>query len=142
MNKRIVFVDSALGLVFGIIIGGVLWLIFLPFKYPSDYIFGLMLSVLLLPTIEECCKFIPLRLSLFKENYILIGLFVGLGFAMLENFTYLYNSNVSFDNRIRATILHMATGTIMGFFISRKKGWLGLLLAITLHCLFNFWLSF
>lgn len=146
-DKRAIFVDSALGLVFGIIMGGILYLFFLLFKYPTNYAFGLILSVVLLPIAEECCKFIPLKFSLFKENYILIGLFVGLGFALIENFQYLYiwygrYGNIPFDSRIKATILHITTGLLMGYFISKKKGWLGLLLAILLHSLFNFLIVF
>jgi RsiW-degrading membrane proteinase PrsW (M82 family) len=146
-DKRAILVDSALGLVFGIIVGGVLCLFFQLFQYPSTHLLDIILSIALLPILEECCKFIPLRLSLFKENYILVGLFVGLGFALIENLQYLfiwYNQygNVPFDSRIKATILHIATGVILGFFVSKKKGWLGLLLAITLHAIFNFWIGF
>jgi RsiW-degrading membrane proteinase PrsW (M82 family) len=146
-NRRTILVDSALGLVFGIMIGGVLCLFFQLFKYPQSYALDIILSLALLPALEESVKYLPLRLSLFKENYVLIGLFVGLGFAMIENFKYLYifyneYGYIAFDIRIKATILHITTGIILGYFVSKKKGWLGLLLAILLHSLFNFWIGF
>ena len=146
-NKRTNLVDSALGLVFGIIGGGILCSFFQLFQYPRHYTLDIILSVAMLPILEETMKYLPLRLSLFKENYILIGLFVGLGFALIENFQYLfiwYNryGNVPFDSRIKATILHTATGIILGYFVSKKKSWLGLLLAIMFHSLFNFFIGF
>jgi len=142
MNGKELILDCALGLVFGIIVGGVLFLISLPIKFPTDTLAIIIISTILFCLTEEVSKFVPLKLNLFKTNHIWIGLFVGFGFAMLENFTYLYNRNAVLHNRIPSTILHIITGMIMGYFVSKKKSWIGLLLAIILHCAFNFYLTF
>lgn len=141
MNRKELILDCALGLIFGIIAGGVLFLISLPIKFMTDTLAIIIISTILLCASEEIVKFIPLKLKLFKTNYVWIGLFVGLGFAMLENLTYLYNRNAVLYNRIPSTILHMITGGIMGYFVSKKKSWLGLLLATIIHCVFNFYLK-
>jgi RsiW-degrading membrane proteinase PrsW (M82 family) len=133
-------VDFGLGLVAGIMSCGVLWLIFELFEYPKDFLFGLLLSVLFLPILEELTKYFPLKLSLFKENYVLIGFGIGLGFALMETFIRVYPSFSHLDWRFKPSLLHITTATLMGFSISKKKGWIGLLIAIALHCLYNFWI--
>lgn len=135
--KKALVLDSALGFVFGIIICSILFFVSRIFTYPDGTTTGILLSVLFLPIIEEVAKFIPLKLSLCKENHIWIGLFVGFGFAVFENLTYIYNQGAVTYNRIPATILHITTGVIMGYFISKKKSWIGLILAIILHGAFN-----
>lgn len=141
MNRKELILDCALGLVFGIIVGGVLFLITLPIKFSTETSAIIIISTVLLCTSEEIVKFIPLKLRLFKTNYVWIGLFVGFGFAMLENFAYLYSRNAVLYNRIPSTILHMITGMIMGYFISKKKSWIGLLSAVIIHCAFNLYLK-
>jgi len=141
MNRKELILDCALGLMFGIIASGMVFLILLPIKFSNDTLAIIIISTILFCFTEEVLKFIPLKLNLFKKNYIWIGLSVGFGFAMLENFIYLYNRNAVIYDRISPTILHIITGAIMGYFISKKKSWIGLLLAIIIHCAFNLYLK-
>ena len=147
MRSKSLFLEGALGFILGIILCGSLFLFFSIFNYPSSKIIDILFALLLFPVIEEAFKYLPLQSSLFKRNYILVGLMIGLGFGLLENFIYIYPhfnqfGSILFAYRIKATSLHIATGLLMGFAVSKKKGWLGLLLAILLHSLFNFFIEF
>lgn len=146
MNKTLIL-ESALGFILGIILCGSLFLLFEMFSYPESAVPDVLLSLLFLPVIEEVFKYLPLQSSLFKRNYIIVGLMIGLGFGMLENFIYIYPyfsqfGSILFSYRIKATLLHIFTGGVMGFAVSKNKGWLGLMSAITIHSLFNFFIGF
>jgi RsiW-degrading membrane proteinase PrsW (M82 family) len=147
MGSKTLFLDGVLGFVVGVVICGVLFLLFDIFTYPKDIVAGVLLSAVFLPTIEEVFKYLPLQSSLFKGNYIIVGLMIGLGFGMLESFVRIYPhlnqfGSMLFTYRSGATLLHLDTGLLMGFAVSKKKGWIGLLLAILLHSLFNFYIEF
>lgn len=146
-GKMPIILDGALGFILGVMLSGSLFLLVQIPVYPKSIILGMLFIILFLPVIEELLKYLPLQSSLFKKNYIVIGFAVGLGFALIESFTYIYSyftqyGSILFTYRIGATLLHIATGGLMGFFVSKRKGWLGLLLAIMLHSLFNFYIEF
>ena len=112
------------------------------------------------PVIEELLKyfilvFYCLRLSAFDEpmDGLVYGSTAALGFAMIENFQYVYNAsdfNSSWQDvawvRAFLTIpMHGSTGVILGFFLSYyyfyKKQiffYIGPLVAILIHFLYNF----
>jgi len=133
--------EGALGFIVGLMVCGILFLIFEIPDYPEGIVSNTLFYIFIFPIIEETFKFIPLKSSSFK-NYIIVGLMIGLGFGLLENFIRIYPNQFGLlTNRIGASLIHLDTGLLMGFAVSKKKGWLGWLLAILLHSLFNFWIS-
>ena len=142
-----ILIDGAIGLIMGIVLGGALILVLSTFKAPSNIFLNIIFIALLLPVIEETFKYLPLESSFIKSNYIIAGLMIGLGFGLIESFYYGYLylnqlGSIFFLYRFKAVSLHILTGGIMGFAVSKRKGWLGLLLAIVLHTLFNFYIDF
>lgn len=125
---------------------------------PNIYIF--ILALIVAPISEESIK--PLGLYLLKEeegvplkleNWILLGLLAGTGFWLLENALYTINVAVRYGDMAGLTLLgvrslfpvHMLTTSIVGLGIglwekSRKiiKFLKFLVLAIVIHCSFNF----
>jgi len=143
MNKKalLICLDAIKGLIMGILMATTVIMLD-DIVYRLDIALGSLFIILALPAIEESLKFLPLKSSLFKSNYILVGLMIGLGFGIMESAAYLYYffnqvGGSLFIYRIGATLLHTITGGVMGFFVQKKKGWLGLLLAILIHFLFN-----
>jgi len=145
-KKASLFIDIPLGFA----IGG-LMAIALHFLddalYRTGAELGIIFFVAALPFLEELFKYLPLESSLFKANYIFIGLAVGLAFGLVESFVYVYSflnqlGGTIFLHRIGATVLHIATGGIMGFFVSKRRGIIGFLVALALHYLFNFYIGF
>lgn len=69
-----------------------------------------------------------------------MGLMVGLGFGLVEY--VLFVSDAPYDYliyliRFPALVIHTFTGGLMGYFISKKKSLLGLILAIVVHAIEN-----
>ena len=125
-------------------------------NYNSPYIF--LETLIIGPVTEELLKyfilvFYCLRLSAFDEpmDGLVYGSTAALGFAMIENFDYVYNAsqfNTSWQDvawvRAFLTIpMHGSTGVILGFFLSyyyfyKKKFffYIGPLVAILIHFLY------
>ena len=125
----------------------------------NDDAFYLLGTLIAGPITEELLKyfilvFYCLRLSAFDEpmDGLVYGSTAALGFAMIENFGYVYDAsyfNTTWQDlawtRTFLTIpLHASTGVILGFFLSYyhfyKKQiffYLGPLIAILIHFLYN-----
>lgn len=138
--------DAILGFSVGVLAASVLWILI----WGSKQIFSLaplldigktIFVITAVPLIEETVKFIPLKIrALFKSHYVRAGLMVGLGFGLFEYFVFV--SNVPTDYmiylvRLPALIIHTFAGGLMGYFISKKKSLLGLVLAILTHGIEN-----
>jgi len=111
--------------------------------------------------VEELLKFSVLYLFVFKTNSyknqfesIFYGITVSIGFALLENFHYVYSSSALLKNNsdqiaivrsYSALMLHSLNGIVMGFYfsffaINKDKKFLGfcILLPIIFHGTYNF----
>ena len=109
--------------------------------------------------VEELLKFfallfyLPTQKKLKKFDIVIFALFISLGFAVYENFGYVFNpSGVSFEiafiRAFTAVPMHIFNGIIMGYFFEfySKTGdnkFLGytVLLPIILHGSYNFFVS-
>lgn len=116
--------------------------------------------------IEELAKYSVFMLFIYKRKHfdewydgILYGIMVGLGFAFVENILYFsqlfetYGWTLVWTRSIFSMPIHALLGGIMGFFIGRARFssnkslslsnmWFGLLIPISLHGLFNFFLMY
>ncbi len=115
-------------------------------------------STFVIGFVEELAKFIPLVLVLyrskeFNEPYdgIIYGVFVSLGFAMVENVNYISSGGyeVGFWRAFTAVPGHAVYGAVMGYFVGMAKFtperqkillFKGLLYAILLHGIYDFFL--
>ena len=126
--------------------------------YNSPYFF--LKTLIPGPVIEELLKyfiliFYCLRLSDFDEpmDGLVYGSTAALGFAMIENFDYVYNASsfntswqdVAWQRAFLTIPMHGSTGVILGFFLSYyffyKKQiffYIGPFVAILIHFLFNY----
>jgi RsiW-degrading membrane proteinase PrsW (M82 family) len=111
--------------------------------------------------VEELLKFTVLNLyfpskNLFKRYEVVIfALFISLGFAVYENFGYVFSSKyteisfeIAFARAFTAVPMHIFNGIIMGYFfefylLTKNKKFLGytVLLPILLHGCYNFFVS-
>ena len=111
-----------LELIGGLILGAV---------FPTDSVIkGTLDAMLIVAPAEELGKFIVLRSITWKNkhfNYsydaIVYAVFVSLGFAALENITYVFGSGVgtAFLRMFTAVPGHACFGVFMGFFYSKAK---------------------
>lgn len=111
-----------LELIGGLILGAV---------FPTDSVIkGALDAMLIVAPAEELGKFIVLRSITWKNkhfNYsydaIVYAVFVSLGFAALENITYVFGSGVgtAFLRMFTAVPGHACFGVFMGFFYSKAK---------------------
>ena len=126
--------------------------------YNSPYYF--LRTLIIGPVIEELLKysilvFYCLRLSAFDEpmDGLVYGSTAALGFAMIENFDYVYSAvdynttwqDLAWKRSFLTIPMHGCTGVILGFFLSYyhfyKKiifFYIGPLIAILIHFLFNY----
>jgi len=76
-----------------------------------------------------------------ERDSILIGGYIGLGFAIIENFLYVTNSiDWATTGAVRATLsvpAHVSWGLIMGYFVARGRFGLAFLVPMLLHGLFD-----
>jgi len=137
---------------------------------PNDYypIFLACLPLMAWAAIEEFLKFYAARIAALRNvnfdepvDAMIYMITSALGFAAVENFLFLLNSLVSSGNQntfiftgnlrfLGATILHTVTSAILGAFIGfsfykSRTGkiiyfFIGLLMAIALHTVFNFFI--
>jgi RsiW-degrading membrane proteinase PrsW (M82 family) len=114
--------------------------------------------------VEELLKFSILYFFVFKTNSyknqfeaIFYGITVSIGFALLENFHYVYSNSVILKNysdqiamvrSYSALVLHSLNGIVMGFYfsffaINKDKKFLGfcILLPVIFHGTYNFLIS-
>lgn len=99
--------------------------------FPTDSVIkGTLDAMLIVAPAEELGKFIVLRSITWKNkhfNYsydaIVYAVFVSLGFAALENITYVFGSGVgtAFLRMFTAVPGHACFGVFMGFFYSKAK---------------------
>ena len=97
---------------------------------------------------EELSKFLALSLSFYldppktRQQSIFRGACVGIGFAMLENFTYITKLGVPLEVRLlMPTMFHASLGVLMGFYLfnlKQKSFYKGLLLCLFLHGCYDF----
>jgi len=105
---------------------------------------------------EEILKFLallfylPTQKKLKKFDVVIFALFISLGFAVYENFGYVFNSlensyEIAFARAFTAVPMHIFNGILMGYFfefyiLSRDKKFLGysILLPILMHGSYNF----
>jgi len=154
-------------LLFAFVAGMIAVLIAIPFeKYANTYFTGILL-IILWSAIEEILKFAGAYFSVLKKkavdepiDIIIYMITVALGFAALENTLFLINllidgniTNTIINGNLRflgATLLHTLSSATVGIMIafSFYRGetlkkiytFLGLILAIVLHTLFNFFI--
>ena len=105
---------------------------------------------------EEILKFLallfylPTQKRLKKFDVVIFALFISLGFAVYENFGYVFGSSensfeIAFLRAFTAVPMHIFNGILMGYFfefyvLSRDRKFLGysILLPIILHGSYNF----
>jgi len=154
-------------LLFAFAAGMIAVLVAIPFeKYVNTYFTGILL-IILWSAIEEILKFAGAYFSVLKKkavdepiDIIIYMITVALGFAALENTLFLINllidgniTNTIINGNLRflgATLLHTLSSATVGIMIafSFYRGetlkkiytFLGLILAIVLHTLFNFFI--
>lgn len=128
------------------------------FPYLSDTVFYDSFIMAGIP--EELCKFLVFMIFIWSDKHfdeyfdgIVYAAFISLGFATIENIMYVFSGGFGVGV-VRALISvpgHFLFGVIMGYFLSLAKfnknkssGYImsGLLLAMTVHGLFNWMLMF
>ena len=76
-----------------------------------------------------------------ERDSILIGVYIGLGFAIIENFLYVTNSiDWAATGAVRAVLSvpgHVSWGLIMGYFVSRRRLVLAFAVPMLAHGLFD-----
>ena len=105
---------------------------------------------------EEILKFLallfylPTQKKLKKFDVVIFALFISLGFAVYENFGYVFSSSensfeIAFIRAFTAVPMHIFNGVLMGYFfefyiLSRDKKFLGysIILPIIMHGSYNF----
>ncbi len=121
-----------------------------------------LIAILVAPIVEELLKFLVIKSYCYPKNDfnepmdgIVYGAAVALGFASIENVSYLYNAysqgnfNITFVARAFLTVPGHALFTCMGGYalgikkiypekVNKYFVFKGLLLAMLLHALFNF----
>lgn len=112
----------------------------------ADDIWGLLIQQYLqVAFIEELFKLIMFAFALrYYPNagtaaLMFMYLSIGAGFAVLENFQYVafVGSDILFGRQLSATLVHLATGAVGGYFYGKNK-WFGLAIAVGLHGSYNF----
>jgi len=154
-------------LLLAFVAGMIAVLIVIPFeKYANTYFTGAFL-IILWAAIEEIFKFVGAYFSILKRkvvdepiDVVIYMITVALGFAALENILFLINllidggiTNTIINGNLRflgATLLHTLSSAIIGIMMAfsfyhgktLKKiyTFIGLILAIVLHTLFNFFI--
>jgi RsiW-degrading membrane proteinase PrsW (M82 family) len=108
--------------------------------------------------IEECCKFLPLAIYIYKKRYfnehtdgIIYFALAGLGFGLPENILYTlqFGAKAGLGRLILTPIFHAAITAMVGYFLVKAKLQKKqlrtvapiLILAIILHGLYDFGLS-
>lgn len=148
MKKKnlLTLLDAILSFSVGVLATSVLWMLIWGSKqvFSLTPLLGIGKTIFVItaaPFIEETVKFIPLKIkALFKSHYIRAGLMVGLGFGLLEYFIFVSDMPTDYMIylvRFPALVIHTFTGGLMGYFISKKKSLLGLVLAILTHSVEN-----
>lgn len=117
-------------------------------QYKMTILSFLSLDFLQIGIPEELAKFAALGLCLYldpaknRQTSIYRGACIGLGFAMIENYSYITNLGVSFETRLlMPTLLHASLGIIMGFYmfgLQRKNFYKGLLICAFIHGFYDF----
>ncbi len=137
---------------------------YIPYQIVSNIIKWFFIIAL----IEELCKYFVVKLVVFNSDALdepldimLYMVVAALGFAALENILYLFSPInglsfeavlkttvlISFMRFIGATFLHTLCSALLGYFLALSVLWgkhrlkltlLGILLATTLHGLYNF----
>ncbi len=135
------------------------WADHLGVHYSPVPVLSFFYSVFVIGFIEESVKFIPVLLLLkFSKaidesfDYILFASISALGFAWIENTTYLYRYGIGISNArcLYASVLHMASSSLIayGLFMAKYKQtrfppfWVMLafyFLAIFTHGFYDFW---
>lgn len=160
--KKYIIITFVLGIIIAIPAG---YLNFYLSNYLSNNInnfnnYNFLNTLIVGPVTEELFKysiliFYCLRLSAFDEpmDGLVYGSTAALGFAMIENFNYVYDASyynttwqdIAWDRAFLTIPMHGSTGVILGFFLSYyyfyKKQiffYLGPLMAILIHFLYNF----
>ncbi|NDF60927.1 MAG: protease PrsW [Crocinitomicaceae bacterium] len=122
----------------------------------NNKLWSLISCILGIGMVEEFSKFIFVRFYAFKRKEfnepfdgITYSVMVAMGFAAVENTLYVYDGgeSVGIMRMFTSVPAHATFGIIMGFFLGLEKinhkknfGIIGLLLAATLHGLYDFYL--
>lgn len=118
----------------------------------------LFVSSLSVGVIEECCKFIPLAIFLYRRRYfnehtdgIIYFAIAGLGFGLPENilYTMTFGTSAGIGRVILTPFFHAAITGIVGFYLAKAKlaglKWRAiapiLLAAILVHGIYDFGLA-
>ena len=107
---------------------------FLPKQYleptQAGLSIGMLATFLGVGIIEECCKFIPLALILWRKAYfnehtdgIIFFALAGLGFGLPENIMYTatYGAGAGWMRLILTPFFHAATTAMAGYFLAKSK---------------------
>jgi len=131
--KRMLFGLVLLGAVAALIAGVLEWIgksILLTFTQEGDPAYTIIMAFLVVAVVEEGMKFLFLRWRTWRDpnfNYsfdgIVYAVFVSLGFAALENVTYVlgYGLTTALLRALLAIPAHMGFAVFMGIFYSRAK---------------------
>ncbi|MBI2013374.1 MAG: PrsW family intramembrane metalloprotease [Candidatus Colwellbacteria bacterium] len=114
----------------------------------------ILVGLIGLAFIEEVFKFVAVYITASKSKYFdesidrMIYMITGsLGFAAFENILYLLSAGESFVSvnifrAIGAILLHAVAGGFIGYYWSKGKIILGIVLAVIIHALFNYLLIY
>lgn len=155
-----VFKNFILGATLSIIITAILGSVlqrFFPVTDPENIAQQFVKAFIVVALVEEFAKYVVVRFVAqpnkeFSEPYdgIMYAVAVSLGFATVENvlYTFQYGVETGILRAFTAVPAHAMFGVLMGFFMGKakyrkatiKNNLLGLLLAVTFHGLYDFFL--
>jgi len=98
--------------------------------------FALLLSVVVFsPFVEEFAKAFPLlyRHGETERSIFTLGLFVGLGFGLVEFFLYVFVLGFPFVFRLGGIVFHAASTSIIAYGIATRRAALFYLVSVVLH---------
>lgn len=155
--KSNILKPGMLFIVFGILSGVAVSILYTLFpsldKIPEGIIDTLVYVIFKVGLIEESGKFLLFQLGMFfiisnelksRNVTILFSTMTGLGFALIENFSYAtnYGINVLVSRSLIAMPMHMCCGFLIGWLITSSMKY-KILLAIgsatLLHGIYDFW---
>jgi RsiW-degrading membrane proteinase PrsW (M82 family) len=153
-------------IILSFIFGGLL--VFIAFaleKYSLNFIDNNVFQIIVWATIEELLKFLGVAIIIFKNknvnepiDYPMYFIATALGFAAIENFSYLLKPELSgtivgmLTGNLRflgSTLLHTISSAMIGsamglsFYLKKYRAiylFVGIICAITLHSVFNFFI--
>jgi RsiW-degrading membrane proteinase PrsW (M82 family) len=144
-------------ILFGILSGVIVSLLNFRFpslnQNPSGVIDTLMYTIFKVGLIEESGKFLLFQFGLFfiiseelktRNVIILFSVMTGLGFALIENFSYAsnYGIGVLISRSLIAMPMHMCCGFLLGWFLTssiKYKVIIAISAASLLHGIYDFW---